>query len=195
MRDERQVAIHEAGHALAYLVANDWARFPDFVSIVPGRDYLGVMIESFCQTHRTEQQITVREMGVRLKTLLGGRAAEQCVFGDEEVSAFGAVDDLAEVRAIAQRLVAEAGIVVEAGSIRVRPWAMRADAGDTEAAAIASATLALVEHCWNEVVAMIREHRALLLRIADALIARRCLIDSDMRALIEADAKRFEWAA
>lgn len=186
LRDERQIAIHEAGHALVYLIANDWARFPDFVSITSGRDYLGLMMENACQTHRTEHQISVREVCIRLKTMLAGRAAEHCILGVEEVSAFGATEDLAEARSLAVRLVAEAGVTLEGGRIQQRPWACVSEPGERETSDIARAAQALTEHCWNDVIAMLDTHRALLLHLSDALIEHRCLIASDIRSIVEA---------
>lgn len=187
VRDERKIAVHEAGHALAYVISSNWASVPDFVTIVPGNDYLGLMIESFSEVHRSEWQTTVREVCARIKTVLAGRAAEARIYGVENVSAFGAEEDLAEAHALATRLAANAGMSVVAGRVTLGPWTLSRNGapGPDDVARAEQGARDLLDHCWSAVVAMMDEHQELLLRLTEALIEHKCLTASDVRAVID----------
>src|SRR5207249_8857083 len=98
--EKRRVAYHEVGHALiaAYSRSADPVHK---ISIVPrGRAALGFTLQL-----PTEDQylMTRSELLNRLRGLLGGRAAEEIVFG--EVST-GAQNDLERATALARQMVA-----------------------------------------------------------------------------------------
>jgi cell division protease FtsH len=102
--DKRRVAYHEVGHALiaAY---GDHADPVQKISIVPrGRAALGYTLQ-----FPTEDQflLTRTELLERIRGLLGGRAAEEVVFG--EVST-GAQNDLERATALARQMVAMYGM-------------------------------------------------------------------------------------
>ena len=102
--DKRRVAYHELGHAL--IAANSPHADPVHkISIVPrGRAALGYTLQL-----PTEDQflLTRTELLERIRGLLGGRAAEDVVFG--EVST-GAQNDLERATALARQMVAMYGM-------------------------------------------------------------------------------------
>lgn len=105
------VAHHEMGHALVA------AALPDMdpvhkVSIIPrGVGALGYTIQ-----RPTEDRFlqTTTELGNRMIVLMGGRAAEQLIFG--EIST-GAADDIAKVTDIARRMVTHFGMADAVGPV------------------------------------------------------------------------------
>jgi cell division protease FtsH len=102
--EKRRVAYHEVGHALiaAYSLHADPVHK---ISIVPrGRAALGYTLQL-----PTEEQflLTRTELMERIRGMLGGRAAEEVVFG--EVST-GAQNDLERATALARQMVAMYGM-------------------------------------------------------------------------------------
>jgi cell division protease FtsH len=107
--EKRRVAYHEVGHALiaAYSVHADPVHK---ISIVPrGRAALGYTLQL-----PTEEQflLTRTELMERIRGMLGGRAAEEVVFG--EVST-GAQNDLERATALARQMVAMYGMSERVG--------------------------------------------------------------------------------
>ena len=103
-RERRIVAYHEAGHALCrHLVGGDP---PEMLSIVPRGPALGFVAISPEEDSYLESR---EELRGEVVTALGGRAAEEEVFG---TSFSGAVGDLARVHAICKQMVTEFGMGV-----------------------------------------------------------------------------------
>ncbi|HEX7060302.1 MAG TPA: AAA family ATPase [Solirubrobacterales bacterium] len=105
-KEQRIVAYHEAGHALCRrLVGLDP---PEILSIVPRGPALGFVAHS----PQEDSYLKSRdELLDEIVTLLGGRAAEEEVFGE---SYTGAVDDLARVHAVCKQMVCEFGMGLRA---------------------------------------------------------------------------------
>jgi cell division protease FtsH len=103
-KERRIVAYHEAGHALCrHLVDGDP---PEILSIIPRGPALGFVAHSPEEDSYLESR---QELQNELVTLLGGRAAEEEVFG---TSFSGASGDLARVHAICKQMVGEFGMGV-----------------------------------------------------------------------------------
>lgn len=103
-QERERVAFHEMGHALV-AVATRSADPVHKVSIIPRS--IGAL--GFTMQRPTEDRflITVSELKDRMVVLMGGRAAEEAIFG--EVST-GAADDLAKVTDVARQCVTRFGM-------------------------------------------------------------------------------------
>jgi cell division protease FtsH len=101
-RERRIVAYHEAGHALCRRLVG--ADPPEILSIVPRGPALGFVAHSPQEDRYLRSR---EELLAEVMVLLGGRAAEEEVFG--EVYS-GAADDLANVHTICKQMVAEFGM-------------------------------------------------------------------------------------
>ncbi len=103
--ERRIVAHHEAGHALTRrLLGLDP---PEILSIVPRGPALGFVAHS----PQEDRYLRSREQLVQeVVTLLGGRAAEEEVFG---TAYSGSADDLARVHAICAQMVGEFGMTIQ----------------------------------------------------------------------------------
>ncbi len=101
-RERRIVAYHEAGHALCRrLLGLDP---PEILSIVPRGPALGFV------GHSPQEDTYLRsreELVDEVVTMLGGRAAEEEVFGE---AYSGAADDLARVQSVCKQMAAEFGM-------------------------------------------------------------------------------------
>jgi cell division protease FtsH len=102
--ERRIIAYHEAGHALCrHLVGGEP---PEILSIVPRGQALGFVATSPDEDTYLESR---EDLKARIVAALGGRAAEEEVFG---TSFSGAVSDLARVHAICKQMVGEFGMGV-----------------------------------------------------------------------------------
>ena len=89
----RQVAVHEAGHAAVAILDSGGCNIPDYCSIVPGADFRGVVAESVAYHYARKDRFTYLDLRHQTRISLAGRAAEEVVFGAEQVSG-GASGDL-----------------------------------------------------------------------------------------------------
>ena len=167
--DRRRVAYHEAGHGLV-AIALPGGRLLHRITIVPRPGASGTAMlldvdEAVTRTHG--------ELMERMATVLGGRAAEQVVFGE---LGDGAGSDLAVVTDLAHRMVTELGMSDAVGPLS---WGgayagSRQPSGDTERV-IDAEVRRLVEEAGAMAVSVLTRGRDALDRVAAALLERETL--------------------
>ncbi len=117
--ERRIVAYHEVGHALVGALADGGSRVSK-ISIVPrGSGALGYTLQ---MPEEDRYLMLEDELQARLATLLGGRAAEEIVFG--KVST-GASDDIQKSTDLAERAVTRYGMSSTLGPIAFERTASR----------------------------------------------------------------------
>jgi len=105
---QRLVAYHEAGHAVMGALTPDYDMVTK-VTIIPRTNGAGGFTLFTPSEERLESGLySKRYLQGQLAVALGGRVAEELVFGLEEVTT-GASNDLQQVRNIARRMVAQWG--------------------------------------------------------------------------------------
>jgi cell division protease FtsH len=191
-RHEREVvAHHEMGHALVALLLPRGGERVHKVSIIPrGIGALGYTIR-----RPTEERflMTRGELEDKMAVLLGGRAAEQLVFG--EVST-GAADDLQKVTDIARDMVARYGMTEELGNVvyerdrtgflegPVTPFARERSYGQATADRIDVLVRQFVDGMLERTVALLSSRRETLERGAAELLRRETLTEAELTALV-----------
>jgi cell division protease FtsH len=197
-RHEREVvAHHEMGHAMVALLLPRGGERVHKVSIIPrGVGALGYTIR-----RPTEERflMTRAELEDKMSVLLGGRAAEQIVFG--EVST-GAADDLQKATDIARDMVARYGMSAELGNVvyerdragflegPVMPGLRERGYGEATADAIDRLVRQLVDGTLERTVALLAGRRQVLERAAQELLRRETLTESELVALVGPPAQR-----
>jgi cell division protease FtsH len=188
-RERQVVAHHEMGHALVAL-ALPGSDAVHKVSIVPhGIGALGYTLQRPSEDRYLVQR---SELDMRIAVLMGGRAAEQLVFGELST---GAADDIARATAIARDMVTRFGMDQGLGHVsyaeaRPRllempegaPWAANTASPDT-AQRIDAAVQRLVQAGFDRALAILGAHRDVLDRAAQALLARETLDEAQIAAL------------
>ncbi|MBF6590407.1 MAG: ATP-dependent zinc metalloprotease FtsH, partial [Ktedonobacterales bacterium] len=169
--DLRVVAIHESGHALVGLLTPHSDPVTK-VTIVPRGQALGVTQ----YTPVDDRYNYSRDyLFGRIMAALGGRGAEEVVLGSITT---GAENDLQQVTMIAHNMVARWGMSSRVGLIslsdRASPFGNGGDMGQRDYSEATSAlideeTRNLVQSAYQQVKAMLTEHRATLERIAQEL--------------------------
>lgn len=187
-REKRIVAFHEAGHAIvASLLPNvDPVRK---ISIIPR----GIGALGYTQQLPTEDRylMTHSELENRLCVLLGGRVAEEIVFGDVST---GAQDDLQKATDIALAMVTRYGMS-EALGLRTfeserrpmfleTPMASRRDYSEAKAAAIDAEVERLLASAHRRVRELLQTHRRELDMVANWLLEKEVLDGDQLRQLL-----------
>jgi cell division protease FtsH len=188
--EKRRVAYHEVGHALVALHC-EHADPVHKISIVPrGRAALGYTLQLPTGDRYLLTEAALRD---RLRGLLGGRAAEQLVFGDVST---GAENDLELATALARRMVCQFGMGKAVGLMHVAREAVPAamlpeplgglqrDCSEETAHAIDEEVRALLDEAYGDAQRILLEHRAELECVATALLERETLDEASLRALL-----------
>jgi cell division protease FtsH len=188
--ERRVVAHHEMGHALVAMSLSGSDPIHK-VSIIPrGIGALGYTIQ-----RPTEDRFLMArsELESKMAVLMGGRAAEQLVFGEFST---GAADDLAKATDIARAMVTRYGMDPELGHVRYEDdasrfmgelpgiRAVRREYGESTAERIDAAVRRLVDGAFGRALAVLGERREILERGAARLLERETLSQRDLAALL-----------
>jgi cell division protease FtsH len=186
--DRRRTAYHEAGHALVGMLSAG-ADPVRKISIVPRGQALGVTLSS---PDVDRFNYTRAELEARVRMTLGGRAAEEIVFGDQTTGAEG---DIAQVTTLVRQMVGRWGMSERIGMVAVLPQDGANPWGDLTS----PRTLELVDEevrrtvdaAYDEVLGLLAAERARLDALAEALLERETLDQIDayrIAGLAEPDA-------
>jgi cell division protease FtsH len=178
LEDKERTAFHESGHALLGMLTPG-ADPVRKVSIIPRGQALGVTFQS-PQTDR--YGYSAKYLRGRIIGALGGRAAEDIVYGDMTT---GAESDLEQVTRIARQMVGRWGMSQAIGPVSVLPPPGQESPFGQDNVAPATKQLVdeevrrIVDECYAEAVATLREHRGRLDRLAHTLLQRETLDEEE----------------
>ena len=187
-KSKRLIAYHEVGHAIIGTVVK--AHDPvQKVTLIPRGQARGLtwFAPSEEQMLISRSQIMARIMGA-----LGGRAAEEVVFGDAEVTT-GAGNDLLQVSNMARQMVTRFGmsdlglLSLEGQSSEVflgRDLMTRSEYSEEIAARIDAQVRSIVEHCYDEARRIVRENRVVIDRLVDLLIEKETIDGEEFRQIV-----------
>ncbi|MGY1701454.1 ATP-dependent zinc metalloprotease FtsH [Geodermatophilus sp. SYSU D00766] len=171
--EKLSTAYHESGHALLGMLtpgADPVRR----VTIIPRGQALGVTVQT---PEGDRYGYSAQYLRGRIVGALGGRAAEEVVYGDVTT---GAENDLEQVTRIARQMVGRWGMSAAVGPVAVLPASGEQPFG-LDGVAPATRELVdvevrrLVEECYAEALATLRGHRERLDRLAHVLLERETL--------------------
>ncbi|MFN2645949.1 MAG: ATP-dependent zinc metalloprotease FtsH [Burkholderiales bacterium] len=182
--ERRIVAHHEMGHALVAMALPGTDPVHK-ISIIPrGVGALGYTIQ-----RPTEDRflMTRDELENKMAVLLGGRAAEEVIFGHLST---GAADDLAKVTDIARSMVMRYAMVQNLGHVAYEeerapflggplPQGHREYSEET-AREIDVAVRSIVERAYDKAVGILRQYRAPLEAWAQKLLEKETLAESEL---------------
>jgi len=113
--DLKQIASHEAGHALITILESNGKNIPDYISILPSKDMLGVMVEDYEQSYESLGYMSFSMMQSKIRIMLAGRAGEEVLLGTLGVGVDTANTDLREASWQAFTLMARGGFHADYG--------------------------------------------------------------------------------
>ncbi len=187
-KSKRLIAYHELGHAIVGTLLKHHDPVQK-VTLVPRGQARGLtwFTPSEDQTLISKAQIEARITGA-----LGGRAAEDVIFGDAEVTT-GAGNDLQQVTGMARQMVTRFGmselgpLSLEGQSSEVflgRDLMTRSEYSDEIASRVDAQVKAIVEGCYNNAKQIIRDQRTVLDRLADLLIDKETIDGEEFRRIV-----------
>lgn len=181
-QEKRIIAYHEAGHALISWILPHIDPLVK-VSIIPRGKALGAA----WYLPEERQLKTATEFRERLVATLGGRAAEETMFG--EVSS-GALDDLEKVTQEAYMMVAYYGFDKKIGNISFYDSTGQRDVGLVKPYSEATGRLIdeevrkLVSEAYERARELLLQHKDLLVKIAELLFQKEILYKEDLEAIL-----------
>lgn len=178
-RERKVVAHHEMGHALVSMSLPGMDPIQK-ISIIPR----GISALGYTMQRPTEDRFLMSqtELENKLAVLLGGRAAEQIIFGDIST---GAADDLNKATDIARSMAVRYGMVPSLGPVTYEEESgleHRRVSEDT-AQAIDRAVRQLISDAFEKAQNILHEHRRELENGAALLLAKESLSPEDLKDL------------
>ncbi|MBV9941515.1 MAG: ATP-dependent zinc metalloprotease FtsH [Solirubrobacterales bacterium] len=180
--DRRRTAYHEAGHAIVGMLTPG-ADPVRKVSIIPRGQSLGV---TFSAPDADRFNFEQQHLLAQIKVALGGRSAEEIVFGDITT---GAESDIQHLTRIARSMVGRWGMSRAIGPIAVLPQDGMspllpgvAETSEATQRLVDEEVRRIVESAHTQVSTLLREHRVNLDSLVSALLDHETLDEADAYA-------------
>jgi cell division protease FtsH len=182
VEDKRRTAYHEGGHAIVGMLT-EGADPVRKVSIIPRGLALGV---TFAAPESDRFNYLEPEVRAKIKVALGGRAAEEVVFGDMST---GAESDIQQLTELARQMVGRWGMSPAIGPIAVLPRdglgpllpGVSEASPDTQKL-VDGEVRRIVDEAHQEVAKLLRQNRDKLDSLANALLEHETLDEDDAYA-------------
>ena len=185
--EKRLVAYHEVGHALVAALEKH-AQPVSKITIVPHTS--GALGYTMQMPEEEKYLQTADELLTELRTLVGGRAAEQVVFS---VKTTGAANDIQRATALARNMITQYGMSEELGVMA--PAAVQhqylegnayLDCSQETSAQVDREVQALLSRCLEDAKKLLTDNRSLLDEIAEYLLAKETITGDELMAFVNA---------
>ena len=187
-KEKRMTAYHEVGHALVAALEKE-AMPVSKITIIPRTG--GSLGATMYLPDEEKYLYTKEDLIAKLHSLLGGRAAEEVVFGTMTT---GASNDLQRATGLARSMIAQYGMSQELGLLspmvvtnQYLDGQSSLDCSQEVAAQVDQAAKALLEKCYAEDKKLLVENRALLDEITAFLLLKETITGEEMMAFVNAD--------
>ncbi|MEQ8753669.1 MAG: ATP-dependent zinc metalloprotease FtsH2 [Coleofasciculus sp. G1-WW12-02] len=187
-KSKRLIAYHEVGHAIVGTVLKDHDPVQK-VTLIPRGQAQGL---TWFTPSEEQGLITRAQLKARITGALGGRAAEEEIFGYSEVTT-GAGGDLQQVTGMARQMVTRFGmsdlgplsLESQEGEVFLGGGLMnRAEYSEQVASRIDEQVRRIVEHCHDDAKRIMRENRVVIDRLVDLLIERETIDGEEFRQIV-----------
>ncbi len=189
--EKRLVAYHEVGHALVAALEKH-SQPVSKITIVPHTS--GALGYTMQMPEEEKFLSTAEELMTELRTLLGGRAAEQLVFG---VKTTGASNDIQRATSLARNMVALYGMSEELGLMAPASVTNQyldgqsyLDCSQETSAKVDAAVQKLLNRCYEEAKRTLEQNRSLLDEISLYLLAKETITGDELMAYVNADKRQ-----
>jgi cell division protease FtsH len=184
-RSKRLIAYHEVGHALVGTLVKNHDPVQK-VTLIPRGQAQGL---TWFAPDEEQMLVSRAQLRARIMGALGGRAAEDIVFGHAEVTT-GAGGDIQQVAGMARQMVTRFGmselgpLSLEAGNQEVflgRDLMTRSDVSDSITNRIDEQVRLIVDSCYRDTVELLAAQRPCMDRLVEQLIEQETLDGDDFR--------------
>jgi cell division protease FtsH len=187
-KNKRLIAYHEVGHALLATLLKDHDPLQK-VTLVPRGQARGL---TWFTPNEEQGLISRSQLLARITATLGGRAAEDIVFGKAEVTT-GAGHDLQQVTSLARQMVTKFGmsdlgpLSLESQNNEVflgRDWMTRSEYSEEIAARIDAQVREIISHCYQQALQLLQENRTVMDRLVDLLSDQETIEGEQFRQIV-----------
>ena len=188
--EKRLVSYHEVGHALVAALEKH-AQPVSKITIVPHTS--GALGYTMQMPEEEKYLNTLDELKTELRTLVGGRAAEQVAFG---VQTTGAANDLQRATALARNMVSQYGMGKKLGLMTTAAVEHEyldgqayMDCAQSTAAVVDQEVKQLLDESYADALNLLKEHRALLDEVAEFLLMKETITGEELMSFVNAAQK------
>ncbi|MGF1513863.1 MAG: ATP-dependent zinc metalloprotease FtsH2 [Elainellaceae cyanobacterium] len=187
-KSKRLIAYHEVGHAVIGTLVKGHDPVQK-VTLIPRGQARGL---TWFTPNEEQSLISRSQLLARITGALGGRAAEQVVFGDAEVTT-GAGNDLQQVTGMARQMVTRFGmsdlgpLSLEGQQSEVflgNNLMTRSEYSEEIASRIDAQVRTIVEHCYEDACNVIQDNRVVIDRLVDLLIEKETIDGDEFRQIV-----------
>jgi len=179
--DKERIAYHESGHAILGLLVPG-ADPVNRVSIVPRGQALGI---TYQRPDKDKYNYEEEYLRARIIGILGGRSAEEVVFGTKTT---GAENDIQQATEIARAMVTRWGMSKDLGLIQLsgpRNEYLGVNSGqkpysEDTAKRIDAEVVRIIQECHEEAKKLLKEHRKALDALAQSLLEKENLNEEEI---------------
>ena len=186
--EKRLVAYHEVGHALVAALEKH-SQPVSKITIVPHTS--GTLGYTMQMPEEEKYLSTAEELRTELRTLVGGRAAEQVVFG---VQTTGAANDIQRATALARNMVTQYGMsekfgLMSTASVENQYLDGQAymDCSQETAAEVDKEVMEILQKAYADAKRILTENRGLLDEISEFLLVKETITGDELMAYVNAD--------
>jgi cell division protease FtsH len=187
-RSKRLIAYHEVGHALVGTLVK--AHDPvQKVTLVPRGQAQGL---TWFSPDEEQTLVTRAQLKARIMGALGGRAAEDVVFGHQEVTT-GAGGDIQQVASMARNMVTRLGmsdlgpVALEGGGQEVflgRDLMSRSEISESISQQVDTQVRNMVKRCYEETVALVAANREAMDQLVEILIEKETMDGDEFKSIV-----------
>ncbi len=187
-KSKRLIAYHEVGHAIVGTLVKNHDPVQK-VTLIPRGQAQGL---TWFTPGEEQFLISKSQLMARIMGALGGRVAEQVIFGDAEVTT-GAGNDLQQVTGMARQMVTRFGmsdlgplsLETQQGEVFLgRDLMTRSEYSEEIAARIDAQVRSIVEHCYDMTTKIIKENRMVMDRLVDLLVEKETIDGEEFRQIV-----------
>ena len=187
-KSKRLIAYHEVGHAIVGTLVKDHDPVQK-VTLIPRGQAQGL---TWFTPNEEQGLISRSQLMARIAGAMGGRAAEEEIFGYDEVTT-GAGGDLQQVTEMARQMVTRFGmsdlgplsLEGQGGEVFLGGGLMsRAEYSEEVASRIDDQVRQIIEHSHNLARKIIRENREVIDRLVDLLIEKEAIGGEEFRQIV-----------
>ena len=186
--EKRLVAYHEVGHALVAALEKH-SQPVSKITIVPHTS--GALGYTMQMPEEEKYLSTAEELRTELRTLVGGRAAEQVVFG---VQTTGAANDIQRATALARNMVTQYGMsekfgLMSTASVENQYLDGQAymDCSQETTAEVDKEVMEILQKAYADAKRILTENRGLLDEISEFLLVKETITGDELMAYVNAD--------
>jgi len=189
--EKRLVSYHEVGHALVAALEKH-SQPVSKITIVPHTS--GALGYTMQMPEEEKFLNTAEELRTELKTLLGGRAAEQVVFG---VQTTGASNDIQRATNLARAMVTQYGMSEKLGLMSTASVGNQyldgqayMDCSQTTAYEVDQEVKAILDKAYADAKQILVENRSLLDEVSEYLLVKETITGDELMAYVNADKQK-----